>query len=148
MRRFIRDDSGFASAEFGAVSAFLIICTIGVIDIGNLVRTSMRTKYAAAAGATYAFRNGFDASGISSAVVAATNGASVLATPGPSQFYGCATSTGVTTVADGTVACSGTTLLPGVYVKVQAQSTFSPFFNSSLFSYPSALNATAVVRIK
>lgn len=146
--RFLEDESGFAAAEFGAVGAILTICTIGVVDIGNLVRTSMRAKYAVAAGAGYAFRNGFDASAISAAVTAASNVASISVSPSPSQFYGCATSSGVTTVNDGSTACSGTTVMPGVYVRVQASAPFRPIFKASMFSYPDAVSATAVVRIK
>ena len=45
-------------------------------------------------------------------------------------------------------ACAGSTLMPGLYVKVQASASFTPIFNSSLFNYPSAVNVTSVVRIK
>ena len=148
MLRFLKDESGFAAAEFGAVGAILTICTIGVVDVGTLVRTSMRAKYAVAAGASYAFRNGFDASAISTAVLSASNAGSISVSPGPSQFYGCATSSGISTVSDGSTACAGSTLMPGLYVKVQASAPFTPIFNSSLFNYPSAVNVTSVVRIK
>ena len=148
MLRFLQDENGFAAAEFGAVGAILTICTIGVVDIGNLVRTSMRAKYAVAAGASYAFRNGFDASAISAAVTAASNAPSISVSPDPSQFYGCATTSGIRTVEHGSTACEGTTLMPGVYVRVNASAPFTPIFNSSVFSYPRVVSATSVVRIK
>lgn len=144
----LRDRSGAAAVEFGAVGGMLAMCTVGVVDVGNMARLSMQTKYAAEAGASYAFRNGFDASAIASAVTSATKANVVSANPGPSEFYGCATEYGVSVVSDGSSPCPYTTLKPGVYVKVQASTPFSPIFNTRFFSYPQNLAATSIVRIQ
>ncbi len=151
MKRFfklLRDRSGSAAIEFGAIGGLMSIFTLGVVDVGNMVRLSMQANYAAEAGASYAFRNGFDATQISTAVTTATRANVVSANPGPSEFYGCATDTGITVVSNASTPCPNSTLNPGLYAMVQAAAIFTPVFNTSLFNYPSSLNATSIVRIQ
>ena len=68
----------------------------------------------------------------------------------PSEFYGCATATGVTASTQGATCPANTSTggTAGQYVSVTATMPFSAMFDAAGISYPSTLTATAMVRIQ
>jgi hypothetical protein len=109
--------------------------------------------YAACAGAEDAVAkvtNGFNADAIESAAKSAAPVGNMSGSPAPSEFYGCATATGVTPSTQGAICPSSTSTggIAGEYVSVTATMPFTAMFNAAGISYPSTLTATALVRIQ
>ena len=73
IKRFWSSTAGVAATEFALVSPIFIILTLGVIDVGTAVFERFELKTAARVGAEYALTNLTDVSGITDAVVRATN---------------------------------------------------------------------------
>lgn len=145
LRSFLRSTEGAAGPEFGVISAFLLIFTIGAVDIGRLGYRSMQVKYAAGAGGAYAVAHGFDSTSIASAITSATGASSISASPSPQQWCGCPTSSGISSATCGTT-CASTAKTTGVYATASASAPFSPFFKVSFLNYPATLSASVVVR--
>ena len=158
LRRFARDRSGLAAIELAIVAPVLLLCTLGVADLGRFALDKTWVTYAASAGAEYAVAHAsttFDASAITNAAQsAAASGISV--SPTPSEYYGCATSTGVVTAINGTTVTTSTVCpsststggQAGQYVSVTAATPFVALFGAAGISYPSTITTTAVVRIQ
>ena len=141
------DRTGLAAIEFAIVIPLLMLMFVGLVDLGMGVYRSMEVKDAAQAGAQYAVVNGFNASAIQTAVTSATRYASIAASPAPTQFCGCASTTGVTNATCGATCPNGFTA--GTYVAVSATATYYPsLIYSSLFPKSFALTATSTVRIR
>lgn len=142
--------SGVAAIEFAIVVPFLLFGLVGVVDLGIGIYRNMDVQNAAQAGAQYAAMNAsqsFNPSKVSAAVTNATPYASIAASPAPVQFYGCATTTGITSVSSGSTCSNGTTA--GTYVTVSASATYYPnLLYSSFFPKSFALAAQSTVRIK
>jgi hypothetical protein len=109
---------------------------VATADFGMGFYRKMQVYDAAQAGAQWAMRNGFQSPGtsISNAVTGATSFSGIAATPAPSQFCGCAASTGVTANSDPPPNCGsrcpdGT--VAGLYVTASAQATYT-----TMLSYP------------
>jgi Flp pilus assembly protein TadG len=148
-RRFSRllvDDKGTAAIEFGLVGTTLTLLMLGLMDFGMGFWEQIQVGNAARAGAQYAIFNGWNQSGISTAVTSATSLASISASPAPSQSCGCpSASSGITSATCGT-SCTGGGAA-GTYVTVNAQASYTPIFPISGFSSVVTLTATATVRI-
>ncbi len=139
IRGFIngREDgvSGVAAIEFAILAPLLIVLLVFTIDLGIGFYRKMQVQNAAQAGAQYAAVHGFNATSVSNAVLSATSFLGIAASPAPSQFCGCPSSTGVTTATCGST-CSSSGSAPGSYVVVTAQGSYN-----TLFSYPGIPNA-------
>jgi Flp pilus assembly protein TadG len=161
LERFRREQSGVAAVELAIAIPILTVSALCAGDLGLLALKRTWVSYAASAGAAYAVANGFNATPTKcaatstsldpitcAAISAAASGISV--SPAPSEFYGCATATGVTASTQGATCPSGTSTggTAGQYVSVTATMPFSAMFNAAGISYPSTLTATAVVRIQ
>lgn len=152
LKRFLqargtRSISGVAAIEFAIVVPFLILGFIGVADLGIGIYRDMEVRDAAQAGAQYAVLHGFNTATISAAVTSATPYSSISAEPGPIQFCGCATETGITTVTCGSLCSSGQTA--ATYVRVWASATYYPnLLYSSIFPSRFPMTAQSTVRIK
>jgi Flp pilus assembly protein TadG len=148
-RRFSRllvDDKGTAAIEFGLVGTTLTLLMLGLMDFGMGFWEQIQVGNAARAGAQYAIFNGWNQSGISTAITSATSLASISASPAPSQSCGCpSASSGITSATCGTNCTGGG--LAGTYVTVNAQASYTPIFPISGFSSVVTLTATATVRI-
>ena len=136
--------AGSAAVEFAVIAPLIIVMLIFVIDLGIGFYRKMQVENAAQAGAQYAAVNGFSASSVSNAVLAATSFSGISASPAPTQFCGCPTSTGVT-AASCSSACSGGSA-PGTYVTVSAQADYSTIFNYP--GMPSSYNFTAQATVR
>ncbi len=149
--------TGIAAIEFAIIVPLLILMLVGVIDLGLGMYRNMQVQESAQAGAQYAVVKGCTASDISNAVTSATSYSSIAASPGPVEFCGCATATGLTNITNQNTtcssACSGSTCsngyTAGTYVTVSASATYYPsLIYSSLFPKSFALTAQSTVRIK
>jgi Flp pilus assembly protein TadG len=110
------DEKGTAAVEFGLVVTFLSFLFIGLADFGMGYWEDMQVSNAAVAGAEYAIANGWNQSGITTAVTSATGLGSIQATPAPTQTCGCPSATGgIATATCGSSCASGVTA--GTYVK-------------------------------
>lgn len=139
------DSSGAAAIEFGVVVPVLTLMVIAVADIGIGVYRKMQVEDAAQAGVEWAIRNGFDSNGISNAVTSATN-ASVIASPAPQQFCGCAAGSTVSPVACGTPCPGGA--LAGTYATVGAQLTYTTMLNYGVVPSTYTFSAQSTARLK
>jgi Flp pilus assembly protein TadG len=145
-KRLFFDDEGTAGIEFGLIGTILSLLLLGVVDFGMGYWDQIKVGNAARAGAEYAIVNGWNQSGIGTAVTSATGLTSIAASPAPAQSYGCPSATaGITTASAGSNCAGGGTA--GTYVTVSARATYSPIFPFSGFANNMTLTATTVVRI-
>jgi Flp pilus assembly protein TadG len=140
------DDHGLSGIEFALIAPVLILSFIATADFGLAIYAKMEVENAAQAGTEYAARNGYTSSSVTSAVTSATMISGLSATPAPSQFCGCPSTSGVTTATCGTNCASGAAA--GTYVSASAQATYS-----TIISYPGipasyTFSSTSTVRIK
>lgn len=144
--RLLRCTKGNAALEMGIVFPIFVTLIVGISQYGLAIFQIMEVGYAAQAGANYAMKNGFNVSGIETAVIQATALPNVSAnSPAPSQACGCASpTTGISSATCGTT-CPGTGAgSAGTYVTVSASAAYSPV----LPGIPSPIVAKAVVRIQ
>ena len=162
IRRFIfgvDGTTGAALVEFAIAAPMLIVIFTYLTDVGTLAFRQTEVRHAAAAGAQYAIYHPCSSSSCSStfstalgnAVTNATTYTAISATPAPSFFCGCPTTTGVANIGSlasshvcqasaCTSSCSGGATL-GAYVTVSAQATFTNLFVSGSHT----LSASATV---
>lgn len=120
---------GAAAIEFGVIAPLLVLMAISAVDLGMGVYRKMQVQNAAQAGLEYAIAHGFNATSIASAVTSATTFSGISASPTPTQFCGCASSTGISSISCSSTCSGGAT--PGTYVQVSAQGSYT-----TLLSYP------------
>ena len=140
-----QDESGVAAIEFALLAPLLVLFLVGTIEVGTAAYRAMQVQAAAEAGAYYASINRFDSEGIANAVSGA-NHPRITATPAPSLFRACPSSTGLTEQA-----CSSTCVCPdgsqpGQYVRISSQMILDPPILEGL-GIPRTLTGEAVVRI-
>jgi Flp pilus assembly protein TadG len=144
-------NEGAALVELAVVASIFITLATGVADFALMMYAQMQVEQAADAGALYATINGWNSTGIVSAVTSANKGttggsSSITATPAPTNFCGCATASSITSVACTSTCSSG--LAPGSYVSVNAQWSYSPIMPWPGISSPVTLSAASTVRIQ
>jgi Flp pilus assembly protein TadG len=140
------DEKGTAAIEFGMVAAVLCTLLLGLIDFGMGFWQKIQVGNAARAGGEYAIVNGWNQSGITTAVTSATGLTAISATPAPTTSYGCpSATTGITAATSGSNCTGGGTA--GTYVTVNAQASYSPIFPFAAFTDTVTLTATTIVRI-
>lgn len=137
--------SGVAAIEFAIIASLLFIPFLGGVEVGYAAFQAMQVQNAVEAGALYASQNGFNSANISLAVQNASAATGVTANPAPSEFYGCATSSGITAVASTSTCTDGTS--PGIYVQIYATLTRNSLIANSGLILPSQLSAKSVVRL-
>lgn len=140
------DERGLSGIEFAMIAPVLILSFIATADFGLAIYAKMEVENAAQAGTQYAAVNGYTSSSVSSAVTSATSLSGLSASPAPTEFCGCPSTSGVTTATCGTNCASGAAA--GTYVTASAQATYS-----TIVSYPGipsnyTFNSTSTVRIK
>jgi len=140
-------EKGTAAIEFGLIATFLSLLLLGIVDFGMSYWEKVQVGNAARAGAQYAIFNGWNSSGITTAVTSATSLASISATPAPSQSCGCTSATtGITSATCGTNCTGGG--LAGTYVTVHAQASYSSIFSYPGLANPLTLSASMTVRMQ
>jgi Flp pilus assembly protein TadG len=145
--RLFFDEKGTAALEFGMVGTMLTLLLLGGIDFGMGYWEQIQVGNAVRAGGDYAILNGWNQSGIKTAVTSATSLSSIAATPSPTESCGCpSTSSGITTATCGSSCTGGGTA--GTYVTVNAQASYSPIFSLSGLANKITLTASTIVRIE
>ena len=135
MKRLISSDGGAAIVELALVAPFLILLTIGIIDIGRFAHESITIGNAARAGAefgAYSSVNSTNAPAIASAAQADATDVSLLPTDVSSTMYcSCGATPGTTvTTCNPTPTCASSDHLDS-FVSVTVTKSFS-----SLINYP------------
>jgi hypothetical protein len=105
----------------------------------------MQVQNAVEAGALYASQQGFDPTSIGLAVRNASSTTGVEASPSPSQFYGCPSSSGIAVVGSASICADGTS--PGTYVQINATLTRQSLIANSGLTLPATLSAQSIVRL-
>jgi len=150
LARFIsgRDDGtrGAVAIEFAILAMILVVMMVCTVDLGMGFYRKKQVQNAAQAGAQYAAAKGFSESSISSAVKAATSFSGISASPAPTQFCGCPSDTGVTSISCSST-CSGGAAR-GTYVSVSAQGTYNTILPYPLIPNSFTLVAQSTVRIE
>jgi Flp pilus assembly protein TadG len=146
VRAAVSDRRGVAAVEFGIMIPLLSLMAVSVTDIGLALYRKMQVEDAAQAGAQYAIARGFDTTGISSAVTSATNSTAITASPGPVQFCGCPTSTGVSAVSCGAICTGGAQA--GTYATVSAQATYHTLINYQIVAATYSYSAQSTARLQ
>lgn len=145
------DNGGVAIVDFALVAPFLLLTLVSVTDLGRGIYAQIRVAYAAEAGAEYAARNGFDATGISNAVSGATSFAAIQANPAPTQYCGCAQNGGSSVMiaqASCGSTCPNSGLPAGIYVQVNSQAAWTRIFAYPSFPRNAVTTAQSTVRIQ
>jgi hypothetical protein len=137
---------GVAALEFAVIAPLLITTAVATVDIGCGFYSYMQVQNAAQAGANYAWRHGFAANGISQAVLSATDSPGLVVSPAPAQSCGCPSDTGVAWGDCGAVCAGGG--VPGTYVTVGAQASYTPMLPYPGLPRPVTLTAQTVLRIR
>jgi len=142
----LSEELGTAAIEFGLAIPLLLVVLMGIVELGFAIYDGMQAYDAVEAGAIYAGKNGWSASGISSAVTGATATNGVTATPAPTEFWGCPNETGIATVPSSSTTCTGGHA-PGLYVRVNASITRSTILPYPGLSLPTTITAKSVIRL-
>ncbi|HEY8570999.1 TadE/TadG family type IV pilus assembly protein [Phenylobacterium sp.] len=142
LRRLARDKAGASAVEFALVAPVLCMVAAGTVDAGRYIARTIEVNAAAQAGADYAKVAGWNAAGIAGVVRNAAKG-SVTALPAVLS-QGCAVS-GAIVAPSGARCPEGD--LPGRFVTVRAQTTFTPLAPWPAIPLPSRITADAQVRI-
>src|SRR5262245_55621047 len=137
-------EAGVASIELAIIAPVIVLALICTFDLGLGIYRSMQVESAAQAGAGYAVARGYSADGVARAVANATSYAGISASPAPFQFCGCATASGVTTVACTQPCPDGTGA--GTYVTVSAQGSYTTLIPYPMFPTSYSFAAQSTVR--
>lgn len=141
-----KDNRASAAIEFGLSVPLLVILLISVFEIGFAMYAAMQVHNAVEAGLIYAAKNGWDQAAISNAVESSSGTSKVKASPSPTQFCGCPSSSGVTPVSCNATCSGGDT--PGEYIRIDASLTRTTLFSSKSLTLPATLTAQAILRQK
>lgn len=141
---FWRRTRGVAAIEFAIVAPMLLALVVASVELGFAIQASIQTQDAAAAGASYAGQKGWDAAGISAAVLADTNAAGLTAAPAPRLYCGCPTTTGVGAATCGVTCADGVTARQ--YVEVSASLPRKTVMGSA-FGLPATMTSTSTARL-
>jgi hypothetical protein len=140
-----RDERATAAIEFGLFGPLLIILLVGVFEIGFAMYGAMTVTNSTVAGLIYASKNGWDQAGISNAVES-SSASKIQASPAPTQFCGCPSSSGVNTVSCNATCSSGDP--PGEYIRIEATLDRTTLFSNTGLTLPDKLTAQAILRQK
>jgi len=132
-----------AVVEFAMVLPVMVFLLSGIVDFGALIVQSMQVSTAAQAGARYAQINGWNATGISSAVTGATNLSGVSATPTPASETACVSGASIVVTSGSTCGATAS----GTYITVSAQAAFTPVTSLWKSVLPAKVSSQAMVRI-
>ena len=136
---------GTVAIEFAIIGPALVLMMACTIDLGMGISRKMQVQNSAQAGAEYAIAHGFTAS-IANAVTSATSFSGITASPAPSEFCGCPSSSGVTNVTCNSTCSSGA--VAGTYVTASAQATYNTILSYPLIPNSFVFTAQSTVRIQ
>ena|SRR5215469_5305999 len=148
-RAFVSDRDGIRGAsaiEFAVVAPVMALASICTIDVGMGLYRNLQVENAAQIGAQYAALHGFNATAISNAITNATSYSGVTASPAPTEFCGCASTSGISVATCGS-QCSGG-VVAGTYITASAQSTYTTLLPYPIVPNSYALSAQSTLRIQ
>jgi Flp pilus assembly protein TadG len=144
--KLIRCRGGASAVEFAIVAPVLLLMTICTFDLGIGFYRYLQVETAAGVGARYATLHGFDSTAIGSAITNATSYSGISASPTPSTFCGCPSGSGISAATCGSTCTGGA--VAGTYVKVSAQTSYSPIMSYPLMPSSFLLSAQSTMRIQ
>jgi Flp pilus assembly protein TadG len=144
-RTISRAVRGSAAIEFAITSPLLLALVFGGAEVGYSAYQAMQVQNAVEAGAVYTSKYGWNSSGITNAVLSATDSTGMAATPAPAQFWGCPASNNVVVVASGATCANGNS--PGQYVQINATLTRQTLIPNSGLPLPATFTAKSIVRL-
>ena len=136
---------GTVAIEFALVAPFFLTLLGGMVELGFASYQAMEAQDAAEAGALYAAKHGYDAAGISAAVVNASGSGGVAASPAPTVFCGCPGTAGVSAISCASTCASGDQ--PGQYVRVNASVAHETILSYLGLPLPATLTGQSTVRV-
>ncbi len=137
--------AGSVAMELGLLFPVLAIFITGVVEIGFGIYQASRVYDASEAGLLYAAKHGWNASGISSAVVNATGFPGISATPSPTQFCGCPGASAVSAVSCSSTCSNGDA--PSQYIQINALLTRQSIVSFPGLGLPSTFSAQSILRV-
>jgi Flp pilus assembly protein TadG len=137
---------GVSAIEFAIIAPVFLIALIGTIDIGLGFYRQMQVQNAAQVGAQYAALHGFDGTDIANAITSATAYSAITASPAPSKFCGCVSTSGVNVVDCASSWPGGAAA--GSYVTASAQATYNTVLPYPLIPSSYTLSAASILRIQ
>ena len=137
---------GMAAVEFGFLVPILLMLTVCTVDLGIAFYDAMQVESAAQAGSEYAAVHGYNVASISQAITSTSDLAGLTASPAPTQFCGCPSGVGITTVTCGSNCSDGS--LAGTYVNASATATYTTLIHYPLFPASFTFVNSAVARIQ
>lgn len=143
--RLLASRDGSAAVEFALLTPMLLLLLAGLVDVSRLISQTMQVRAAAQAGADWAQRNGWNQTGVQTAVASATTLKSVTATPAPTLVRACVSGGQVTPT---TAATCTPGVGPGEFVSVAASAPFKGLVPWPGIVLPETLAATAMVRVR
>jgi Flp pilus assembly protein TadG len=143
--RLVRNRSGAAAIEFALIGATLAMAAVVTADLGMGFYSFMQVQTSAQVGAEYAIAHGFNATAMASAVTAATPASGISASPAPTSFCGCPSTTGVTATTCGTTCADSSAA--GDYVTVTATRTYTPIIPYPMLPASFTQRSVSTVRI-
>ena len=143
---FMNCVGGATAVEFAIIAPVLVLMAICTIDAGIGFYRYLQVESAAGAGARYAAVNGFSASTITNAITNATSYTGITASPAPSTFCGCPSTSGISTVSCGSTCTGGFTA--GTYVTAGAQATYTPIMSYPLMPSSFTFSSQSTLRIQ
>ena len=150
LRRFVRGilngTSGATAVEFSFIAPVLLMMTVCTIDMGIGLYRYLQVEGAAGAGARYAALHGFDATTLATAITSATSYSGISASPAPTQFCGCPSTSSIAVVTCGSTCTGG--ISAGTYVTTSAQATYSPIIQYPMLPKQFTLSAKSTMRIQ
>jgi Flp pilus assembly protein TadG len=159
-RLSLGEGRGVAALEFALLAPFLILVTVGIVDVVYIIHDRMALSQSLTAGAQYAFRQGQSETGttLDTDVTNFVNTISPVTLTSLSVVFngGDNTSTNYYCVAGATPAytqsSSGATCADGStagqFVAISATVTPTPFFGMDEYLMPGVLSSSVTVRLK
>jgi Flp pilus assembly protein TadG len=146
VRGVLNGTSGATAVEFSFIAPVLVLMTVCTIDMGIGFYRYLQVEGAAGAGARYAALHGFNATTLATAISSATSYSGISASPAPTQFCGCPSTSGIAVVTCGSTCTGGITA--GTYVTTSAQATYSPIIQYPMLPNQFTLSAKSTMRIQ
>jgi Flp pilus assembly protein TadG len=137
---------GGVAVEFALIAPLLMLMFAGIVDLGFAAYESMQVHAAAAAGAQYAVKYGWDTAAIEAAVMSGTGAEGIAASPAPSRFCACPDAGGLAEIDCGDTCPGGVT--PGQYGRVNAELEHSTVLSYPGLPDPLTLTGQAIVRLQ
>jgi len=135
-----------AGIEFGLLVPIFLMLTVCTIDLGAAAYDEMQVENAAQAGSEYAAVHGYNTASISGAITSATRLSGITASPAPSEFCGCPSTTSIASATCGSTCSDGS--MAGTYVNASAAVTYTTLIHYPLFPATFTFVNTATARIQ